>query len=86
MSDASSFAPPDEPDPALGRVVRQLREARRVSRAALAVRSGLDEATLAEIEAGTVDPPWTAVEAIAGALEVSLRSIAGAVADQRPDQ
>lgn len=74
-----SIEPPDEPDPALGRVLQRLREQRGLSPAELAAQAEVEEAALSGIEAGTADPPWTTVEAIAAALEVSVESIASAV-------
>lgn len=85
MSEPPPTAPPDRPDPALGRVVRRLREERGVERAQLARRAGLEEETLAGIEAGTVDPPWPEVEALAAGLGVSVRSIAAAAVAEDAD-
>ena len=79
MIDPPPTAPPDRPDPALGRVIRRLREERGLGRTQLAARSGLEEDALARIEAGTLDPSWPSVEALAGALGVSVRSLAAAV-------
>lgn len=85
MSNPPAAAPPDRPDPALGRVIRRLREERGVDRAQLAQRSGLEEEGLARIEAGTLDPPWPAVEALAAGLGVSVQSIAAAVVAEEAD-
>jgi DNA-binding XRE family transcriptional regulator len=76
--------PPDDPDPALGRVIRQLREEQGVSRAGLADRSGVDETSLGQIEDGELDPPWATVEALAAGLGASLKTIATAVIEQKP--
>lgn len=80
-----SIAPPDEPDPVLGRVVRRLRESQVLSQADLAARSHVDLGTLSQIEDGAVDPPWATVKAIARGLGVSMQSIADAVAEQRDE-
>lgn len=70
---------PEDPDPALGRVIQGLREQLGMSRPELAERSGVDPVKLARIEAGAVDPPWPTVQALAGALGVSVAEIATAV-------
>lgn len=85
MSQTPPDTPPTEPDPTLGRVIQQLREEQGLSRAELAARASLDERALAGIEAATDDPPWTAVEAIAAGLGVSVQSIATDVIAEDPD-
>lgn len=82
----SPAPPPDAPDPALGRVIRELRAERGLSPAELADRAALETALVDRIEQATIDPPWTAVEAIARALGVSVESIAEAAAERRPDR
>lgn len=79
MNTGPSIAPPDEPDPGLGRVVRRLRESQGLSRAELADRSQIDPATLSHVEDGAVDPPWATVKAIASGLGVSVQHLADAV-------
>jgi len=81
----ASIAPPDEPDPGLGRVIRRLREQRGLSQAELADRARIEPAALAQIEAGTADPPWATVAALADGLGVSVESIAGAVTSEDAD-
>ncbi|HZO07207.1 MAG TPA: helix-turn-helix transcriptional regulator [Solirubrobacterales bacterium] len=81
----SPAPPPDQPDPALGPVVRGLRKELGLSATELADQAGLETTTVEQIEAGLVDPPWAAVEAIARSLGVSIESIASAAAEQRPD-
>lgn len=78
-----SIAPPDEPDPALGRVVRLLRGEQGLSQADLAERAQVDLGTLTGIEDGVLDPPWATVEAIARGLGLPVRSLAAAVVEQR---
>lgn len=80
-----SIAPPDEPDPELGRVLRRLRKERGLSLTELADRAEVDPETLAQVERGAVDPPWTTVQAIARGLGCSARDIADAVAEQRDE-
>lgn len=76
--------PPEDPDPNLGEAIRALREQRSISRAELAARSGVDETAVAAIEAGTTDPNWATVEALAGALGVSMEQLATAVVARDP--
>lgn len=85
MSPPTPHSPPAEPDPALGEVVRQLREAQDLSRTELAELAGVDETTVTGIEEGTIDPPWTAVEALGRVLGVSVQSIAIEVLAEDPD-
>ena len=77
------IAPPEEPDPELGRVVRRLREEQGLSLVDLANRSKLDPDALSLIEAGASDPPWPTVEAIARGLGISVQAIADAVVERR---
>ena len=77
------IAPPDEPDPELGRVIRRLRETQGLSQADLAKRAQVDLDTLSQVEAGAVDPPWATVQAIARGLGVSVKGIADAVVERQ---
>jgi len=63
---------PDEPQPALGKAIRQLREKRGVTQEALAYEAGVTVGTLSLIERGKSNPAWGTVKAIAAALGVSL--------------
>jgi len=71
------------PDPALGPVLRQLREARGESREALGYHAGLTAGTLAEIELGRANPSWATVKQIIAAMDVSLSELAKAVEGER---
>ncbi len=64
---------------AVGATVRELREARDVSREVLAVNAGLGLGTLARLELGKSDPPWSTLRAVAAALEVTMSDLASAV-------
>lgn len=77
-----SFAPPDEPDPALGRVIRGLREEQKLSQDELAERSGVPVATISRVESGLIDPQWATVEKLASGLGVSMKRIGTEVAEQ----
>jgi transcriptional regulator with XRE-family HTH domain len=77
-----SLAPPDEPDPALGRVIRRLRKEQKLSQAELARRSEVAVGTISRIERGLIDPQWATVEKLAGGLGVSMKRIGTEVAEQ----
>jgi transcriptional regulator with XRE-family HTH domain len=70
-------------DPALGAVLRKLREERGLSQEALAVRAGTTAGTLARLELGQSDPSWSTICAVAEALDVRLREVIAAVEAQR---
>lgn len=68
-----------EPDRALGVVIRRLRDARGESREALAYRAGITAGTLAQVELGHASPGWGTVRALCRALDVSLVDLAAQV-------
>jgi transcriptional regulator with XRE-family HTH domain len=70
------------PDPALGVVLRRLREQRGESLEAAAYRAGLTSSSLAAIELERSNPTWATVRAIAAALDVSLAKLGAAVEAQ----
>jgi transcriptional regulator with XRE-family HTH domain len=61
-----------KPDPALGTAIRQAREDAGLSQAQLAVHADLAVGTLTRLEAGSTDPSWSSVRAIADALKLSM--------------
>lgn len=63
----------------LGATVRELREARGVSREVLAVDAGLSTGTLARLELGKSDPPWSTLRAVSAALDMTVSELASAV-------
>lgn len=67
---------PDEPQPALGKAIRQLREKRGATQEALAFEAGVTTGTLSLIERGQSNPAWGTVKAIARALSVSMGELA----------
>jgi transcriptional regulator with XRE-family HTH domain len=67
---------PDQPQPALGEAVRQLREKRGITQERLAQDSGLTTGTISLVERGRSNPAWGTIKALAGALGVSLAEIA----------
>jgi transcriptional regulator with XRE-family HTH domain len=67
---------PDEPQPALGKAIRQLREKRGATQEALAYEAGVTVGTLSLIERGKSNPAWGTVKGIAAALDVSIADLA----------
>ncbi len=70
------MAPSDQPQPALGKAIRQLREKRGATQEAVAHDAGVTAATLGVIERGLSNPTWATIKGIAAALEVSMVEIA----------
>lgn len=67
------------PDPALGLVLRRLREERELTQEEVSHASNLTLGAYGRIERGEVAPSWTTVKAIAGALGVSMGDLGAAV-------
>lgn len=67
---------PDQPQPALGEAVRQLREKRGITQEGLAQDAGITTGTVSLIERGRSNPAWGTVRAIAQALGVSAAELA----------
>lgn len=59
----------------VGRQLRFLRQQRRLSQDEVALRTGLNQATVSNYENGKRDIPLSALLRIAGALEVSLTEV-----------
>jgi transcriptional regulator with XRE-family HTH domain len=72
---------PDQPQPALGDAVRQLREKRRITQERLAQDAGLTTGTISLIERGQSNPAWGTVKAIAAGLDVTMTDLAKLAAD-----
>lgn len=70
------MGPSEQPQPALGKAIRQLRDQRRVSQEALAYEAGVTSGTLSLIERGLSNPTWGTVKGIAAALDVSIADLA----------
>lgn len=62
----------DQPQPALGKAIRQLRQERDMTQEALAHAAGVTVSHLSTIERGHSNPTWATVKAIAAALEASM--------------
>ncbi len=63
---------------ALGRAIRELREKRGLSQAALAERAGIDPSYQSGLERGRRNPSWSVIVALAEALEVSPEKLVAA--------
>lgn len=70
------MGPSEQPQPALGKAIRQLRDQRGVSQEALAYEAGVTSGTLSLIERGLSNPTWGTVKGIAAALDVSVADLA----------
>jgi transcriptional regulator with XRE-family HTH domain len=71
----------NNPQPALGAAIRELRAKRGMTQEALAQNAGITVAHLSGIERGHANPSWGAVVAIAEALGSSMGEI-GKLADK----
>lgn len=65
----------DEPQPALGIAIRQLRKKRGMTQEALAHEAGITAGTLSLIERGQSNPAWGTVARIAAALGSSMGDV-----------
>src|ERR1044071_5672071 len=63
------------PSPALGQVMRALREERGLGQEALARKAGVTQTTVSFIERRMVDPHWGTVERLGDVLGVSMAEI-----------
>lgn len=70
------MGPSEQPQPALGKAIRQLRRERGVSQEALAYEAGVTSGTLSLIERGRSNPTWGTVKGIAAALGVDIAELA----------
>lgn len=69
------MGPSEQPQPALGKAIRQLRDQRGVSQEALAYEAGVTSGTLSLIERGLSNPTWGTVKGIAAALDVTIADL-----------
>lgn len=66
----------DQPQPALGKAIRQLREERGMTQEALAQEAGVTVGHMSMIERGHSNPTWGTVRGIANALSTSMGELA----------
>lgn len=72
--------PREAPDPALGVVLRRVREeVRKETQQAIAVKSGMALAGYSRIELGQTNPSWTTVVRLAKALGLTVAELAAMV-------
>ncbi len=71
----------DQPQPALGEAIRQLRQKRDITQEDLAHAAGVTTGTLSLVERGHANPTWSTVTNLADALEVSMGDL-GRLADK----
>ena len=71
----------DQPQPALGKAIRQLRQKRGLTQEDLAHEADITTGTLSLIERGHANPTWGTLKGIATALGVSMAKL-GELADK----
>jgi transcriptional regulator with XRE-family HTH domain len=71
----------DQPQPELGKAIRQLRQKRGITQEDLAHEAGITTGTLSLIERGQANPTWNTVKALAVALGTSMGEL-GKLADR----
>jgi transcriptional regulator with XRE-family HTH domain len=69
----------DQPQPALGKAIRQLREERGMTQEALAQEASVTVGHMSMIERGHSNPTWATVKRIADACNTSVVELAAAV-------
>lgn len=70
------------PDPSLGKALRQLREARKLSQESVSHAADITLGAYGRIERNEVAPAWPTVRAIARGLGISMAEL-GAAVDQQ---
>jgi transcriptional regulator with XRE-family HTH domain len=66
----------DQPQPALGKAIRQLRQERGMTQEALAQEAGITVGHMSMIERGHSNPTWGTTKGVAKALSVSMGELA----------
>lgn len=66
----------DQPQPALGEAIRQLRQKRGITQEDLAHEADITTGTLSLIERGQANPTWGTVKGITAALGVDIAELA----------
>jgi transcriptional regulator with XRE-family HTH domain len=80
------MAPRTEPQPGLGRAIRELRGEHRLSQEELGHRATIHPTWISHIESGRNNPAWGSVKRIARALEVPLWELAKRAEELDDDQ
>jgi transcriptional regulator with XRE-family HTH domain len=71
------MAPRTEPQPGLGKAIKQVRLERGLSQEEVGRRAEIHPTWISHIESGRNNPAWGSVRRIAAALEISLSELAG---------
>lgn len=66
----------DQPQPALGKAIRQLREERGMTQEALAQEAGVTVGHMSMIERGHSNPTWATVKSLATVFGVAVSELA----------
>jgi transcriptional regulator with XRE-family HTH domain len=80
------MAPRTEPQPGLGRAIRQLRNKRGLSQEKLGHLSEIHPTWISHIESGRNNPAWGSVKRIAAALGVPISELARRAEQLEADQ
>jgi transcriptional regulator with XRE-family HTH domain len=78
------MAPRTEPQPGLGRAIRQLRTERGLSQEELGRRAEIHPTWISHLESGRNNPAWGSVRRIAAALDVKLSELAALAEEREP--
>jgi transcriptional regulator with XRE-family HTH domain len=70
------MAPRTEPQPGLGKAIKQVRLERGLSQEEVGRRAEIHPTWISHIESGRNNPAWGSVRRIAAALEISLSELA----------
>jgi len=65
----------DQPQPALGKAIRQLREERGMTQEALAQEAGVTVGHMSMIERGHSNPTWATILSVTKALDTPARQL-----------
>ena len=74
--------PRAEPQAALGRAIRQLRDERELTQEAVAHAAGVHPTWVSRLEGGTLNPSWGMISRVAAALGVAVSDLAKAAERQ----
>ena len=79
------MAPRTEPQPGLGRAIRQLRTERGLSQEEVGLRAEIHPTWISHLESGRNNPAWGSVRRIAAALGVRLPELAALAEELEED-
>jgi transcriptional regulator with XRE-family HTH domain len=70
------MAPSPDPQPALGRAIRQLRKGRGMTQEQLGHAAGINLSQVSQLERGIINPRWGTVARLARGLGVEIEDVA----------